>query len=175
MGLAPRSFSVVGRVIRIIPYFSYLFLDRHVPGYREILAAFYKEPKLAPSRMSGLVLGIWRYSNKPSHIQNGIASRTPYTGWWKWHHYAGLIFGAVMFTWVLSGLVSMSVFPSVTESFYTADQIKAQLPQLTARIPPAIKVETILDRTTTIRASVEDVDRFCWVTTSSAPASSATM
>src|SRR5206468_6651642 len=39
----------------------------------------------------------------------------------------------------------------------TVDQIKAQLPQLTARIPPAIKVETILDRTTTIRASVADV------------------
>ena len=29
----------------------------------------------------------------------------------------------------------------------TVDQIKAQLPQLTARIPPAVKVETILDRT----------------------------
>jgi hydrophobe/amphiphile efflux-1 (HAE1) family protein len=39
----------------------------------------------------------------------------------------------------------------------TVDQIKAQLPQLTARIPPAIRVETILDRTTTIRASVSDV------------------
>ncbi len=39
----------------------------------------------------------------------------------------------------------------------TVDQIKAQLPQLTARIPPAIQVETILDRTTTIRASVRDV------------------
>ncbi|TMK16509.1 MAG: acriflavine resistance protein B [Alphaproteobacteria bacterium] len=39
----------------------------------------------------------------------------------------------------------------------TVDQIKAQLPQLTARIPPAVKVETILDRTTTIRASVNDV------------------
>jgi HAE1 family hydrophobic/amphiphilic exporter-1 len=40
----------------------------------------------------------------------------------------------------------------------TVDQIKAQLPQLTARIPPAIKVSTILDRTTTIRASVADVE-----------------
>jgi HAE1 family hydrophobic/amphiphilic exporter-1 len=39
----------------------------------------------------------------------------------------------------------------------TVDQIKSQLPQLTARIPPAINVETILDRTTTIRASVADV------------------
>src|SRR6202044_702666 len=40
----------------------------------------------------------------------------------------------------------------------TVDQIKAQLPQLTARIPPAVKVETILDRTTTVRASVADVE-----------------
>jgi hydrophobe/amphiphile efflux-1 (HAE1) family protein len=40
----------------------------------------------------------------------------------------------------------------------TVDKIKAELPQLTARIPPAIKVETILDRTVTIRASVLDVE-----------------
>ncbi len=40
----------------------------------------------------------------------------------------------------------------------TVDQIKAQLPQLTARIPPAIEVQTILDRTVTIRASVADVE-----------------
>ena len=40
----------------------------------------------------------------------------------------------------------------------TVDQIQAELPQLTARIPPAVKVETILDRTVTIRASVADVE-----------------
>ena len=40
----------------------------------------------------------------------------------------------------------------------TVDKIKAELPQLTARIPPAVKVETVLDRTLTIRASVEDVE-----------------
>jgi hydrophobe/amphiphile efflux-1 (HAE1) family protein len=40
----------------------------------------------------------------------------------------------------------------------TVDQIKAQLPQLTARIPPSVEVTTILDRTTTIRASVSDVE-----------------
>ena len=40
----------------------------------------------------------------------------------------------------------------------TVDQIKAQIPQLTARIPPAIEVDTLLDRTTTIRASVADVE-----------------
>ena len=40
----------------------------------------------------------------------------------------------------------------------TVDQIKAEIPSLTARIPPAVKVETILDRTVTIRASVQDVE-----------------
>jgi HAE1 family hydrophobic/amphiphilic exporter-1 len=40
----------------------------------------------------------------------------------------------------------------------TVDQIKAQLPRLTANIPPSIKVESILDRTKTIRASVADVE-----------------
>ncbi|MCW5690939.1 MAG: multidrug efflux RND transporter permease subunit [Pseudolabrys sp.] len=39
----------------------------------------------------------------------------------------------------------------------TVDQIKAQLPRLEATIPPAITVDTIIDRTTTIRASVADV------------------
>ncbi len=40
----------------------------------------------------------------------------------------------------------------------TVDRIHAELPQLAARIPPSVKVETILDRTTTIRASVVDVE-----------------
>jgi hydrophobe/amphiphile efflux-1 (HAE1) family protein len=40
----------------------------------------------------------------------------------------------------------------------TVDTIKARLPALTATIPPSIKVDTILDRTITIRASVADVE-----------------
>ena len=39
----------------------------------------------------------------------------------------------------------------------TVDRIKAVLPQLQAAIPPAVKVDIISDRTTTIRASVSDV------------------
>ena len=40
----------------------------------------------------------------------------------------------------------------------TVDKIKAQLPRLTANIPPALTVETIFDRTEVIRASVHDVE-----------------
>jgi hydrophobic/amphiphilic exporter-1 (mainly G- bacteria), HAE1 family len=39
----------------------------------------------------------------------------------------------------------------------TVDKIKATLPRLVAAIPPAIKIDVISDRTTTIRAAVEDV------------------
>jgi hydrophobe/amphiphile efflux-1 (HAE1) family protein len=39
----------------------------------------------------------------------------------------------------------------------TVDAVKAALPQLEASIPPSIKVSVIADRTTTIRASVADV------------------
>jgi HAE1 family hydrophobic/amphiphilic exporter-1 len=40
----------------------------------------------------------------------------------------------------------------------TVDKVKALLPQLTANIPPALKIDTILDRTVTIRASVHEVE-----------------
>ncbi len=39
----------------------------------------------------------------------------------------------------------------------TVDTIKAQLPELNAAIPPAIKIKIISDRTKTIRAAVDDV------------------
>jgi len=38
------------------------------------------------------------------------------------------------------------------------ERIKTLLPKITATIPPAVKVDTVLDRTTTIRASVLDVE-----------------
>ncbi len=40
----------------------------------------------------------------------------------------------------------------------TVAQIKLLLPRLTTVIPPAIKIDTVFDRTTTIRASVMDVE-----------------
>ncbi len=39
----------------------------------------------------------------------------------------------------------------------TTDRVKALLPALRASIPPSVQVETIIDRTETIRASVHDV------------------
>jgi hypothetical protein len=56
--------------------------------------------------VSGIVIGIWsfRWRREP-----GVAG-SPYRGWLKWHHWIGLIFGALAGTWVFSGLMSMDPF-----------------------------------------------------------------
>ena len=41
----------------------------------------------------------------------------------------------------------------------TVDRVRSLLPQLQATIPPSIKLDVVLDRTSTIRASVVDVER----------------
>ena len=41
----------------------------------------------------------------------------------------------------------------------TVDRVTSLMPQLQAAIPPAIKLDVVLDRTSTIRASVVDVER----------------
>lgn len=47
--------------------------------------------------VTGLLWGVRQY----------LRVRSPYAGWMRWHHYAGLIFGATSLTFVFSGLLSM--------------------------------------------------------------------
>jgi hypothetical protein len=47
--------------------------------------------------LTGMVWGVWQY----------FPGRSRYSGWMKWHHYAGLIFGATTITFLFSGLLSM--------------------------------------------------------------------
>jgi hypothetical protein len=52
--------------------------------------------------LTGLYVGI-------THIQRGRDKRwTPYRGFSLWHHIAGLCAGVLVFTWALSGLLSMN-------------------------------------------------------------------
>jgi hydrophobe/amphiphile efflux-1 (HAE1) family protein len=56
--------------------------------------------------------------------------------------------------------VILSIFPAPGANILaTVDRIKTVLPQLTASLPPAVKLAVASDRTVTIRASVEDVER----------------
>jgi hypothetical protein len=61
--------------------------------------------------MTGVVLGIWRVALKPRFRHKGVLSYTPYSGWMKWHHYAGLAFGLFSISWVLSGMIPITTFP----------------------------------------------------------------
>ena len=40
----------------------------------------------------------------------------------------------------------------------TVDRVRSELPVLQASIPPSIKVDVVMDRTTTVRASVNDIE-----------------
>jgi hypothetical protein len=61
--------------------------------------------------LSGIVLGIWRVAFKPRFRHKGVLSFTPYSGWMKWHHYAGLVFGLLSISWILSGMIPITTFP----------------------------------------------------------------
>ena len=61
--------------------------------------------------VTGIVLGIWRVALKPRFRHKGVPSYTPYSGWMKWHHYAGLIFGLFSISWILSGMIPITTFP----------------------------------------------------------------
>ena len=43
----------------------------------------------------------------------------------------------------------------------TVERVKAIMPQLRASIPPSIKLDVLQDRTTTIRAAIDDVEDRC--------------
>lgn len=58
----------------------------------------------------GLVWGLWRFSPTSRFRLKRVRSHTPYAGWMKWHHYAGLFFGVVTLTWTYSGLLSVEPF-----------------------------------------------------------------
>jgi hypothetical protein len=73
----------------------------------------------------GVVLGVVRFALKPRYPRRGELHRSPYTGLMKWHHYAGLIFSAVVLTWAFSGVVSLNVIPGIRETLYTPPQIAA--------------------------------------------------
>jgi len=58
--------------------------------------------------LSGLAAGVWRLSLSKRFRQKGVHSHTPYSGMMRWHHYSGLLFGLVSFTWIISGAISVN-------------------------------------------------------------------
>ena len=55
----------------------------------------------------GIAWGLWRFAPLRGYRLRDHRQWSPYAGWMRWHHYAGLIFGIVTATWIFSGLLSM--------------------------------------------------------------------
>ena len=71
----------------------------------------------------GLTIGAYRYSLQRRYHHG--TSATPYAGWLKWHHYAGLIFGVITFTWLFSGMLSMEPWGISEEAAPEPEQVTA--------------------------------------------------
>lgn len=55
--------------------------------------------------IAGIVMGLVRYKRKD---KSSIAFSPYKKRWFRWHHYTGFVFGIFTFTWVFSGLLSMT-------------------------------------------------------------------
>jgi hypothetical protein len=66
--------------------------------------------------LSGLLAGLLRFSPFRRFTLKSRSVMSPYSGWMKWHHYAGLLFGVITLSWTFSGLLSMGPFPPLLAS-----------------------------------------------------------
>ena len=57
--------------------------------------------------LAGLAWGLWRIAPVRGYRLRQHRQWTPYSRWIRWHHYAGLVFGAATMMWVFSGMLSM--------------------------------------------------------------------
>lgn len=65
----------------------------------------------ALTSLAGLILGVWLLRLRRRDAGGNPLALSPYrTGWLRWHHYLGLIFGVFTFTWMLSGMLSVDPF-----------------------------------------------------------------
>ena len=100
--------------------------------------------------ITGLVWGVWRYSPMSRFRLKRVSSQSPYAGYLKWHHYAGLIFGVVTLTWTYSGLLSMGPF-----NWFSAPGLSPQQREVFTGGPLRADLLT-LDN---LRAAAAEIDR----------------
>ena len=69
----------------------------------------------------GIILGI----NRTLIAKKKSQQFTPYKKkWFRWHHYMGFAFGIFIFTWILSGLLSMNPLKWASEDSLSQEEIK---------------------------------------------------
>ena len=94
--------SRIGAYFGAIPHWLYFTpLRSNNPAWRKAVIGLSGLGTL--TTIFGLTIGVWLYApSKPRSI--------PYQGQTRWHMILGLVFGLFAFTWVLSGMLSISPF-----------------------------------------------------------------
>jgi len=72
--------------------------------------------------IAGIAWGLWRLAPIRGYRLRDHRQWSPYAGWMRWHHYAGLIFGIVTTAWIFSGLLSMDPWDWHPSTAPTRDQ-----------------------------------------------------
>lgn len=94
-----RGWNWVGAV----PHWIYLTaLRRDQPLWRQVI--IWTSGVGIIGAVSGMWIGILRARLRHRYARRRI---TPYRGWSKWHHVAGLIGGTTLMTWIVSGWLSV--------------------------------------------------------------------
>ncbi len=100
-----RSSRLAGYAGPVLHWLYFTPLRRHGSLWARLV--FWLAVAGSAISLSGLALGLWRFSLRRRYRLGGTTRRSPYSGWVRWHHYAGLVFGTVTFTWVFSGALSL--------------------------------------------------------------------
>lgn len=109
--------------IGAIPHWIYpILLRRHASAWRTLVIVLSALGALASA--AGLVHGI-AVARLARRSSTGAAlSLSPFRDrWLTWHHWLGLVFGVLSFTWVSSGMLSFYPFASSAQSSPTAADI----------------------------------------------------
>lgn len=89
--------------------------------------------------VTGLLIGIRQFTTRTT------PRRSPYRGWTLWHHYIGLIFGALTLTWLVSGIFSLSPWGALEGRGFGAEAdalngVNAPLQEVVATIASLAKL-----------------------------------
>jgi hypothetical protein len=107
-----RRGRVWGYVGAVLHWTYFTSLRRNGPLWQQLVA--WGAIAGAVMCVLGMVVGIVRLRVTRSYRLRSGPSYSPYAGWMKWHHYAGLIFGVVTITWAFSGAMSLGrPFPNL--------------------------------------------------------------
>jgi hypothetical protein len=100
-----RRSRVLGYVSAVLHWTYFTSLRRNGPLWLQTVA--WAALIGAVMTFAGFVVGIVRTRFFGVYRLRSGTSHSPYAGWMKWHHYAGLIFGVLTITWAFSGAMSL--------------------------------------------------------------------